>query len=134
MVIRKQKKQSQKGSTLVEVIVAMAVAVIISTIAFSVCDMAIAVGNSNRIKNFFCVEAQNYVSAYYLGGTEYLAAMRLLTGYNYTFGEDATIYYSSDLKITESESAKYIVHVTFGENFLVECENENLKLIYQIEA
>lgn len=128
------KISKQKGSTLVEVIVAMAIAVIVSTIAISVCNMAIAFGENNKVKNFFMVEAQNFVQAYYLGGDDYKSAMNMLTGNECEFGENVTIKYSADLSVTNDESAKYSVQVVFGENFSVQCYTQNSKLIYQVEA
>lgn len=130
----KQSKNKKKGVTLVETIIAMALVVIISTMAFSICNLSLSYGNNSKLKNFFITQTQNYVKAYYLGGNDYKNAMELLTGTQYEFGVDTTIYYDGDLNISTESEHTYSVELTFGTGFSVQCYTLSNSLIYSYEV
>ena len=123
-------KNKKKGVTLAETIVAMALVVIISTMAFSICNLSLSSSNKSKIKNFFITQTQNYVQAYFLGGEDYESAMELLTGTQCEFNTNTTIYYSNDLTISNEENSSYYIELNFDNTFLVECYTSNDNLIY----
>ena len=123
----------KRGISLAEVIVAMALVVIISVIALSTINWSLNTGSKELLKNFFNIESQNYVSAYYSGASNYQDAMTLLTNGTYTYGEDATVYYSQDLTITEEQNAKYYVNLDFEiDSFSVKCYTSQNSLICEV--
>ena len=127
--------RKKNGFTLVETIVAMSLVVIISLIAYSVINVSISTNQKNKKKSFFISETQNYVKAYTLGEDDYETSMFLITGRNYQYGEDTTIYYSKDYKISNTEDYAYYVNLNFySTNFLVECFNSKNVLIYSAEV
>ena len=124
----------KRGVTLVEVVVAMAIAVIVSGIAFTTCNFALSISNKNKIKNFFVNEASNYINCYYLGSSKYAEAMQLLTGTSYVYNEDATIYYAKNLEISVDDSSPYVISLNFKEaGFEVKCYQSS-NLVYEIEV
>ena len=130
-----KKRNSKKGLTLVEVVVAMALVVIMSLAGFSVVNFTISASSKNHLLHFFMTETQNYISAYVSGSDNYADAMHLLTGNNYVYGTDSTIYYSSDLQITDEQNAKYHVDIDFDtSNMHISCYNSQSSLIYEAEV
>lgn len=124
-----------KGVTIVEVIVAMSLVIILSLFAFSTVNWSLTVGRKEILKNFFNVESENYLSAYYSGNSNYQNAMYLLTGGSYSYGEDATIYYSKDLNIVEEQNASYYINLDFDiDNFSIKCYTSQNNLIYEVVA
>ena len=126
--------KKNRGMTIVETVVAVAIVVIVSTIAFSICNVSINNGHKNKLQNFFICQTQNYVKAYYQGEDDYSTSMELLTGEAKTFGENTKIYYSSDLNITTEQNSKYVVNIRFDDGFSVECLDSNSNLIYGYEV
>ena len=125
--------KTKKGISLAEVIVAMALVVIMSLIAFSTINWSFGVGRSEIIKNYFGVESRNYISAYYSGASNYQDAMNLLTNDTYIYGEDAKIYYSKDLQITDEENACYYIDLDFDtDSFSVKCYTSQNVLLYEM--
>ncbi len=124
----------KSGVTLVETIVAMALVVIISAMAFSICSLSLNSSNKTKLKNFFTVQTQNYVQAYFLGGDHYKNSMELLTGTQYEYGDNKTIYYSKDLEVSTESEYGYYVNLNFDNSFLVECYTSNDSLIYSYEV
>lgn len=125
-------KKKNSGISLAETIVAMALITIMSLIAFSTCSLSLTINNNSKVKNFFMVEANNYIDCYYMGSADYTQNMNFLTGENYTYGQNASIYYSKDLQITTEQNAKYYVNLSYGSQFLVECYNISNDLIYSV--
>ena len=132
----RQKKLQVKngGFSLVEVVVAMALIVILSFVAFAVCSLSVNVGGKNYVKNYFMTESKNYLSAYFSGNDNYSKAMSLLTGESFVFGEDATVYYSSGFEITTQENSRYKVNLIFGDKFQVKCLGSDNAEIYMVEV
>lgn len=131
---RTSKSKKQRGFSLVEVIVAMALTVLISFVAFMVCNTCINLGSANHTKNYFVLETDNYLKAYYLGSGDYEDAMNMLTNQNFTYGENASIHYDSKFNITTEETYSYIVDLTFASKFKVECKKASGETIYKVEV
>lgn len=130
----KNNKKKQKGFSLAEVIVAVALVIVISLVAFAVCSVCVDLGGKNHIKNYFMVESNNYIKAYFLGGANYESAINMLTGKNVNYGEDVSVYYDSNFKITDQENSAYSVNLSFAEKFKVECKNASNNVFYMIEV
>lgn len=129
------RKKCKKGLTLVEVVVAMSLVVIISLAGFSVINFSIKSGYKSQINNFFMVEVQNYITAIMAGSENYSNSMSLLTGNAYNYGENAVIYYSSKLDITDEENAKYNISINFENSpFSVSCYDAQNNLICRLEV
>lgn len=58
-------KSKQKGITLVETIVAMALVVIISVSIYVTCNYTLKAQNDNSVKTFFATETENLAMCYY---------------------------------------------------------------------
>ena len=122
-----------KGVSIAEVIVAMALVVILSLIALSTVNWSFSTGRKEILKTFFNIESRNYITAYYSGASNYQNAMNLITNGTYIYGQDATIYYSSDLVITEEENSMYYVNLDFNTNsFSVKCYTSQNTLLYEV--
>ena len=127
--------KKSRGFSLAEVIIAMVLIVIMSFSAFSVINFSVNSGNKNTISNFFEVETQNYLKAYFLGEDGYENSMKLLTGQDCAYGEDIMIKYDNNFEITESSTYYYYVQITFGEEvFSVSCYDRSNELIYSKEV
>ena len=125
--------KKNKGFSIAEVIIAMALVVIMSIVALSTVNWSFSLGRKEILKNFFNIESKNYISAYYSGASNFQDAMNLLTNGTYVYGEDATIYYSKDLTITDEENANYYVNLDFEtESFSVKCYTSQNNLIYEV--
>lgn len=125
--------KKRRGVSIAEVIVAMALVVILSVTALSTVNWSINIGRKEVLKNFFNIESRNYISAYYSGATNFENAMSLLTNNTYTYGEDATIYYSKDLAITEQQNASYHVDLDFEiGSFSVKCYTSQNTILYEV--
>ena len=127
--------KKNRGFSLVEVIIAMVIIVIVSISAFTVINFSVNSGTKNVISNFFEVETQNYLKAYFLGSDGYEESLKLLTGEDYTYGENLTIKYDNNFEITQEEEFSYTVHLTFGEPvFNVSCYDKSNNIIYSAEV
>ena len=126
----------KKGFSLAEVIVAMAIAVIVSLLCYSTCNFAVMQVSNNRTKSFFVSQTQNFVNCYYLGATEFANAVNFLTGQTVTYGEDATIYYAKDFSISNQQNSEYHIDLDFeSESFVVKCvSNSSQKVIFEVEV
>ena len=58
-------KTKERGVTLLETVIAMALAVIMSVAAYMTCDFAIKTQKNIEIKNFFTQEIENVSMCYY---------------------------------------------------------------------
>ncbi len=127
--------KKNKGFSIAEVIVAMALVVIMSVVALSTVNWSFGAGRKEILKNFFNIESRNYISAYYSGASNFQDAMNLLTDGTYVYGTDATIYYSNNLTITDAENANYYVNLDFEtESFSVKCYTAQNNLICEVVA
>ena len=126
----------KKGFSLAEVIVAMAIAVIVSLLCYSTCNFAIMQMSNSKTKSFFASQTQNFVNCYYLGSTEYADAINFLTGQTVTYGVNATIYYAKDFSISNQENSEYYIDLNFeSESFVVKCvSNSSQKIIFEVEV
>lgn len=130
-------KTKQKGVTLVETIVAMAIFIIVSAAVFLTCDYSIKVQAQNEVKHFFVVETENVAMCYY--SKNFDEALTFLMGENSELIEKNnesktyTIYYTKDLTVSKSDDAKY--KLVFGyenaSNPVITCTNlDNGKDVY----
>ena len=126
----------KKGFSLAEVIVAMAIAVIVSLLCYSTCNFAIMQMSNSKTKSFFASQTQNFVNCYFLGSAEYADAINFLTGQAVTYGEDATIYYAKDFSISNQQNSEYHIDLNFeSESFVVKCvSNSSQKIIFEVEV
>ena len=126
----------KRGVTVVELVVAMAIAVIVSIFAYSTCSFAIGQGQKMKTKNFFISQAQNFVNCYFLGSEQYSDGIKFLTDCDVNYGENATIYYSNDYEITTEDKSQYYVNLIFETgNFSVECHsNSSSNLIFEVRV
>ncbi|HAJ78052.1 MAG TPA: hypothetical protein DCO89_03195 [Clostridiales bacterium] len=130
-----KKKIQRKGLTLVEVIVAMALVVIISLAGFSVINFSIKSSNKSYVHNFFMVEVQNYINAIMSGSDNYSNSISLLTGETLNYGDNAVIYYSSGLAITQEKNSKYHINIKFDNSpYSVICYDNQNNLIFKAEV
>ena len=127
---------SKRGVTVVEIVVAMAIAVIVSVFAYSTCSFAIAQSQRIKTKNFFISQSQNFVNCYFLGSEKYSDGIKFLTDCDVNYGEDATIYYSNDYKITTQDKSQYYINLIFDvDSFSVECHsNSSSNLIFDVRV
>ena len=127
---------SKRGVTVVEIVVAMAIAVIVSVFAYSTCSFAIAQSQRIKTKNFFISQSQNFVNCYFLGSEKYSEGIKFLTDCDVNYGEDATIYYSNDYKITTQDKSQYYINLIFDvDSFSVECHsNSSSNLIFDVRV
>lgn len=128
----------KKGITLAETVVAMAIAVIVSMMAYTTCNFAISQNAKNKVKSFFINQAQNYVNCYYLGATEYEDAFEFLIGESAEFGADKTVYYDKDFNISTELDSRYHIDLHFensNQNFSVKCySNLNGTAVFEVEV
>lgn len=131
-------KIKQKGVTIVETVVAMALFIIVAVSVFLTCDYSIKIQAQNEIKHFFITESENVSMCYY--SENFDEALEFLIGENVNFVEKDTenniytIYYSKELNYSNTEQAKYKLIINFAESspFTITCENiENGKQVYK---
>lgn len=131
--------KDKKGFTIVELVIAMAIVILISVMAFTISNVSMQANSKAVTKNFFIVQASNFVKCYYLGSADYSDYMEFLTDNDsYVYNTNANIYYDSDFEYCESENAKYRVDLIFDDvnsDFVVECYYcEDGGLIYRVEV
>ena len=128
----------KRGVTLTETVVAMAIAVIVSLMAYTTCSFAISQNAKSKLKSFFINQTQNYVNCYYLGATEYDYAFEFLTGMSAEYGNDTTVYYDKDFNISSQAESKYHIDLHFAnsnQNFSVKCYSDSSQsAIYEVEV
>lgn len=126
----------KKGFSLTEVVVAMAVAVIISMLCYATCNFVIMQSAKSSTKSFFVSQTQNYVTCYYLGEDGYANAIKLLTGNDVVFGQNATMYYAKNLSISDDSNFEYYVNLNFeSEKFVVRCfSNSGMEPFFEVEV
>lgn len=130
-------KSKQKGITLVETIVAMALVVIISVSVYVTCNYTLKAQNDNSVKTFFATETENLAMCYYNSAEDYdkfEKAFEFSSGlknvqkdyfdFAYVSGtlgqvETITIYYSKDFEYLGKDSkddSMFKIVFTFKEN------------------
>lgn len=131
-------KIKQKGITLVETIVSMALFIIVSASVFLTCNYSIKVQAQNEIKHFFVVETENIAMCYYSDSFDDALAFLMAENVNFvekdTQNNIYTIYYSKELTYAESENATYKLIFEFSDESspVVICEHiNNGKQIYK---
>lgn len=131
-------KIKQKGITLVETVVAMALFIIVSASIFLTCNYSIKMQAQNKVKHFFVIETENISMCYY--SESFDDALEFLIGENVDFVEKNaenniyTIYYSKELTYSKSENAVYRLKFNFKNEDapVVTCESiESGKEIYK---
>lgn len=124
----------RRGFTLLEVVIAMAVISIVSVAMFSTLSFASRRNDVARAESFFMLESENYLLAYYLGEIGYGDAMHLLTGEDFTYGTDATIFYSKDYAKSGEGDAFYRVELDFElDYFEIRCLGSRPIYTYRVE-
>ena len=125
---------NNKGVTLVETIVAIAVIVIISIVGYSVCSFAVMQQQKIIRKNFFINESNNILTCYYSPSNNFEDDMVFLTGSTIDFSEDFVLYYTKNYEYVESpENSTYYLSFTYGASIQVFKSNNNV-LIYEVEV
>ena len=131
-------KTKQKGVTLVETVVAMAIFIIVSAAIFLTCNYSIKTQAQNEVKHFFVVETENVAMCYY--SKDFDNALTFLMGENSDKIEKNnetktySIFYSKELKVTSNDKAKYKLSICFEnteEIFISSTNLENGKEIYR---
>ena len=124
-----------KGMTLVETIVSMALILIVSLVAFLVLNSSFVSIQKNKEKSFFICQTQNIIMAYNMGESDFEKSLKLMTGKNFVYGQNTTIYFDKDFQITNQEDSKYKVDLVFNESrFSVKCSNQANNIIYKAEV
>lgn len=133
--MKKKISQKNKGITLIETIVSMALVVIISLVAFLTLSYSNSAMQKIKEKNFFINCSQNFVSAYFMGSGDYEKSLKLITGQDYAYGENTTIYFDNKFKIANQENCEYKVLLNFDEQiFSVNCTDSSNVSIYSVEV
>lgn len=137
-------KSKQRGITLVETIVAMALVVIISVSVYVTCNFTLKAQNDNSVKTFFATETENLAMCYYNSNSktntsaknyenfrnafEFSSGLRNVENdyfdFVYASGtlsqvETITIYYSKDFEYLGKDSkddSMFKIVFTFKEN------------------
>lgn len=133
-----EKKSKKKGVTLVEVVIAMALAVIVSASVYLTCSFTLKSQNQNMIQNFFSNEIENVAMCYYHSNdtddttnyADFIKSLVFLTGLEnaesdyISISEGVvvsyiTLYYTADLDYLEKskkEESAFKLVFSFVEN------------------
>lgn len=130
----KERLVKEKGITLAETVISMALVILFAFVAFTTISVTSSANEKNNLKNFMTVSCQNIVKAYESGAARYSDSMQLLVGENFVYGEDAIIYYTKTLELSDNQDYAYYIEIKFGERFQVMCYNFNDKLIISTEV
>ena len=124
---------NNKGVTLVETVVAIAVIVILSVAGYTICNFAILNQQKTNRDNFFINETSNILICYYSEGN-FSDKMQFLTGDLTTnFNEDFILYYDKDYSYTDFNLAVYYLTFDFDVGIGVYKANDNT-LFYEVEV
>lgn len=108
-------KKRQRGVTLLETVIALALIVIVTGTVFVTCNVTLRSQAQSKIKNFFIGETENVVMCYY--SDDFESALGLLLGEsvsNVKFNEETgnmQIYYSEDFEVTQADGAVYLLEM-----------------------
>ena len=127
-------KGKEKGVTLVEVVVAMALIAIVSATIFVTANFSISSQSKNKRNQFFINEAENVLMCYYSDNFE--DALKFLTDDNELTVSDSvteyTLYYTNEYLYTDSENAVYSITIDYSNTFspVVTCKDSSDRVIY----
>ena len=113
-------RKKEKGLTLAEMVVSLAIIVIISVAAISV-----AVYSTNQQKRiamtrYFTVLVDNSLRLYEsYSGSDFNTAFKAYTGQDIDYGTNKTFYFSLDYKYVDEPNSVYNVRYSFKANGLV---------------
>lgn len=127
-------KRKEKGVTLVEVVVSMALIAIISATIFITISYTNKTQSKNKIKQYFINETENVLTCYYSGN--FSNSLAFLTNQDIDIDEDAntyTLFYEKDFSYTDEENAVYSLTIDYTEDFapVVTCTNVGGANIYE---
>lgn len=119
-------KGKEKGVTIVETVVAMAILSIVSSIVFLSCSLILRTQAQNRQTQFFVNETENVMMCYY--SDDFEAALVYLTGSTFELdaeSDSCTIYYGSHYEYCGWENAAFDLTIRFADpaNVSVTCKN-----------
>lgn len=127
-------KRKEKGVTLIETIIAMALVSIVSSIVVLTCNFSSRAKQNNKLTQFFINETESVLVCYY--SNDFYGSLSFLTDKIITNDETTksyTLYYSSDLAYTEEENAKFSLTINYEDELNVKVISTNLsneKIIY----
>lgn len=101
--------KKEKGLTLVETVVALAIIVIISVSAVSMALYSANALTNVRLKSFFSIEADNYTTLFLsYNEDKFTDAVNELTGISMERYEQTDIYYDANYQYVESDPYYYV--------------------------
>ena len=126
-------RKKEKGLTLIETVVSLAVIIIVSVTAVSVSVYSNNIQKSVEIERYFTVLVDNSLSLYQgYKDSAFETAFNDLTGQSITYGSDHTYFVSQDFKFVTEEYSLYSVKYDFGTNSLsVRAMYEDGEIIYE---
>ena len=126
---------NNKGVTLVETIVAIAVIVIISVVGYSVCSFSVMQQQKLLRKNFFINETHNILACYYSPENDFEDNMIFLTGNSdIDYSSDFVLYYTKNYDYAlNMDNSTYYLTFTYNDSIKVYKSNNNT-LIYDVEV
>lgn len=113
--------KKEKGITLIEIIVSLAIIVIISVAAVSIAAYSSTLFNSMNVKRFFQREIDNIAELYLSYEKEdFSSAFNKLTGKTISGYTNSTYYVSPNFEYVEStDNYSYKINLTFDEPTLI---------------
>lgn len=112
-------RKKEKGVTLIETVVSLAVIVVVSVIAVSISVYTSNIQKSVEIERYFTVLIENSLSLYQGYENEaFETAFNDLTGQTISYGNDHTYFVSRDYMFVTEEYSLYSVKYDFTENGL----------------
>ena len=129
-------KKKEKGVTLVEVVVAMALIAIVSSAIFVTANFSISSQKKNQRNQFFINETENVLMCYYTGN--FNQALRFFTGDNELEVDDVsknfTLYYTEDFEYTNEENAFYSLEINYLDEHefspVITCKTADNQIFY----
>ena len=107
--------KKEKGLTLVETVIALAIVAIVSTAAISMTIYSTNALTKSREKSFCSGETDNYATLFLsYGEDDYVEAFNALTGGSISGYENAILYYDVDYKFTTSDKAHFYTTFTYS--------------------
>lgn len=111
-------KRKEKGVTLLEVVVAMALIATLSASIFVTINFANKSRANNRVKHFFINETENVLMCYY--SDDFESSLTFLTNNEITIPDDSDcffLYYTEDFNYTDEENAVYTLEIEYTNKF-----------------
>ena len=108
-------KEKQKGVTLVETVISMALIAIVTAAIFATSNFTISSQEKNKQKHFFENETENVLMCYY--SNSFSSALKFLTGDNEILvdseSNDYTLYYNENFEYVAEELAVYSLKIDY---------------------